>query len=82
MLIMLSDGGKLMYWTTLEIIIGVNRPAIVREIPHFGIFPAFPHFCENIPHFWLYFEMTKIDENKVIYTVGDILFEKALRKRQ
>ena len=21
--------------------IGVNRPAIVREIPHFGLFPAF-----------------------------------------
>ena len=32
-------------------IIGVNRPAIVREIPHFGLFPAFPHFCENVPHF-------------------------------
>ena len=43
--------------------IGVNRPAIVREIPHFGIFPAFPHFCENIPHFWLYFEMSQIAEN-------------------
>ena len=24
--------------------LGVNRPAIVREIPHFGLFPAFPHF--------------------------------------
>ena len=35
--------------------IGVNRPAIVREIPHFGLFPAFPHFCQNVPHFWLYF---------------------------
>ena len=22
-------------------VIGVNRPAIVREIPHFGLFPAF-----------------------------------------
>ena len=48
--------------------IGVNRPAIVREIPHFGLFPAFPHFCENVPQsFSLY---------------GDILFEKGLRKRQ
>ena len=43
--------------------LGVNRPAIVREIPHFGLFPAFPHFCQNVPHFWLYFEMTKIAEN-------------------
>ena len=42
--------------------IGVNRPAFVREIPHFGLFPAFPHFCENVPHFWLYFETTKIAE--------------------
>ena len=25
--------------------IGVNHPAIVREIPHFDVFPAFPHFC-------------------------------------
>ena len=44
--------------------IGVNRPAIVREIPHFCLFPAFPHFCENVPHFWLYFETTKIAENR------------------
>ena len=36
--------------------IGVNHPAIVREIPHFDVFPAFPHFSENVPHFWLYFE--------------------------
>ena len=47
-----------------RIIIGVNRPAIVREIPQFGIFPAFPHFCQNVPHFWLYFEITKIAENR------------------
>ena len=44
--------------------IGDNRPAIVREIPHFGIFPAFPHFCENVPNVWLYFEITKIAENR------------------
>ena len=44
--------------------IGVNHPAIVREIPHFGFFPAFPHFCQNVPHFWLYFEITKIAENR------------------
>ena len=34
----------------------VNHPAIVREIPHFDVFPAFPHFSENVPHFWFYFE--------------------------
>ena len=45
-------------------IIGVNHPAIVREIPHFCLFPAFPHFCENVPHFWLYFEITKIAKNR------------------
>ena len=47
--------------------IGVNRPAIVREIPHFCLFPAFQHFCENVPHFWLYFEITKIAENRNIH---------------
>ena len=36
--------------------IGVNRPAIVREIPHFDVFPAFTHFSENVPHFLLNFE--------------------------
>ena len=37
-------------------VIGVNHPAIVREIPHFYVFPAFLHFSQNVPHFWLYFE--------------------------
>ena len=37
------------------ILIGVNHPTIVRETPHFDLFPAFPHFCQNVPHFWLYF---------------------------
>ena len=44
--------------------LGVNRPAIVTEIPHLGSFPAFPHFCQNVPHFWLYFEIAKIAENR------------------
>ena len=44
--------------------IGVNRPAIVREFPRFGLFPAFSHFCENVQHFWLYIETTKIAENR------------------
>ena len=24
--------------------------------PHFDVFPAFPYFSENVPHFWLYVE--------------------------
>ena len=40
--------------------IGVNCPAIVRKTPHFRLLPAFPHFCQNVLHFWLYFEITKI----------------------
>ena len=38
------------------IYIGVNHPAIVREISHFDVFPALQHFFQNVPHFWLYFE--------------------------
>ena len=37
--------------------IGVNRPGIVREIPHFAFFPA-------VPHFWLYFEKNKFAETR------------------
>ena len=40
-----------------------GNPAIVREIPHFYLFPAFPHFSEDVPHFLLYFER-KIPENR------------------
>ena len=58
--------------------IGVNRCAIVREIPHFGLFPAFPHFCENVPHFWLYFEITKIDENRNKFSCTEIFCSKQL----
>ena len=45
-------------------VIGVNRPAIVREILHFGLFPAFQHFCEIVPHCWLYFDVTNNGENR------------------
>ena len=34
-------------WGQLDECIGANHPAIVREIPHFS---------QNVPHFWLYFE--------------------------
>ena len=60
--------------------IGVNRPAIVREIPQFCLFPAFPHFCENVPHFWLYFEITKISENRNNFTRTDTFCSKKLKK--
>ena len=36
--------GRLML-IIFQVSIGVNHPAIVREIPHFDVFPAFPHFC-------------------------------------
>ena len=58
--------------------IGVNRPAIVREIPHFGLIPAFPHFCENVPHFWLYFEITKIAENRNNFSCTETFCSKKL----
>ena len=48
----------------LACFIGVNHPAIVREIPHVSLFPAFPHFLENVPHFLLYFEKQKNPENR------------------
>ena len=60
-----TSSGRLFHeLTTLMENIGVNHPAIVREIPHFSLFPAFPHFLENVPHFWLYFEKQKIPENR------------------
>ena len=40
--------------------LGVNRPAIMRDIQHFVLFPAILHFCENVPHLGIYFEKEKI----------------------
>ena len=54
--------------------------AIVRVIPHFGLFPAFPHFCRNVPHFWLYFEITKIALNRNIFAVRRHLVRKSCAK--
>ena len=51
--------------------IGVNRPAIVREIPHFG---------QNVPHFWLYFEITKITENRNNCSCTETFCSKKLRE--
>ena len=58
--------------------IGVNRPAIVREIPHFCLFPAFLHFRKNVPHFWLYFEITKIAENRNNFSCTETFCSKKL----
>ena len=41
--------------------IGVNRPAIVREIPHFGLFPV---FLREHPAFLALFRNKKIAENR------------------
>ena len=58
--------------------IGVNRPAIVREIPHFCLFPAFPHFRQNVQHFWLYYEITKIAENRNNFSCTETFCSKKL----
>ena len=57
-------------------VICVKRPAIVREIPHFGLIPAFPHFFQIVPHFWLYFEVTKIAENSNTFSCTETLCSK------
>ena len=41
--------------------IGVNRPAIVWESPHFAFFPTFHNFWKNLPHFEHY--LNKFGEN-------------------
>ena len=57
--------------------IGVNRPAIVREIPHFGLFPA---FLPEHPAFLALFRNNKnLGKSQSFWLYGDILFEKALR---
>ena len=65
--------------------IGVNRTAIMREIPHFGLFPAcIPAFLPEHPAF-LHGFISKLQKSlkiAIIFTVGDIFFEKALPKRQ
>ena len=63
-----------------KLVVGVNRPAIVRGIPHFCLFPA---FLPERPAFLALFRITKIAENHNNFKLyGDILFEKSLRKRQ
>ena len=41
---------KSLHFTTVQLYnVGVNRPATVREIPHFVLFPAFPHILRERP---------------------------------
>ena len=62
---------------------GVNHPAFVREIPHFGLFPA---FLRKRPAFLALFRSNKTSMKiAIILAVGpyrDILLENVLRKRQ
>ena len=39
-----DSNGVALHSGPIDNIIGVNHPAIVREIPHFDVFLAFPHF--------------------------------------
>ena len=39
--VLFSEGGGHIKDCLYSVYIGVHRPAIVREIPHFGLFPAF-----------------------------------------
>ena len=48
-----------------------------REIPHFGLFPASPHFRENVLHFWFYFEK-KIAESRNNFRCTDTFCSKKL----
>ena len=63
-------------FSCLNSCIGVNRPAIVWEIPHFGLFPA---FLPERPAFLALFQIKKSLKIAIIVNVGDILFEKALQ---
>ena len=49
--------------------IGVNHPAIVREIPHFGLFPAFPHFARTSRIFCFISKYQKSLKIAIIFTV-------------
>ena len=42
------------------------------------IFAYFPHFCENVLHFWLYFEITKIYENRYNFSCTETFCSKKL----
>ena len=56
-------------------LIGVNRPAIVRKS---RILAYFLHFCQNVPHFWPYFEITKMAENRNNFSCMETFCSKKL----
>ena len=56
--------------------IGVNRAGN----PAFGLFPIFPHFCENFPHFGLHFEITKIAEKRNNVSCTETFVQKSSAK--
>ena len=57
--------------------IGVNRPAIVQEIPHFGLFPA---FSPERPALMDLFRNKKIAENRNNYSCTETFCSKNLCK--
>ena len=60
--------------------IGVNRSAIVREIPHFGLIPAFTHFFQNVPHFCFFFEVKKSLKIAIVLAVRSYFVRKSSAK--
>ena len=42
--------------------------------------PAFLYFCQNVPHFWLYFEIKKISENRNNFSCTETFCAKKLCK--
>ena len=56
-----KDENEAKFYYSKVSVIGVNRPAIVWEITHFGSFPA---FLRESPAFRALFRNKKIDENR------------------
>ena len=42
------------------------------------ILAYFPHFRQNIPHFWVYYEITKIAENRNKFSCTETFCSKKL----
>ena len=76
---MLSNKRYLLYITVVNVlrIMSFHRcqPSRNRD---FGLFPAFPHVCEKVPDFWLYFEIIKIFENCTNFSCTETFYSKKL----
>ena len=59
---------------------GVNSPAIVREITHVVFLLPFPQFCENVPHFVLDFEKKPTENRNNFQHRENILRAEIVRK--